>query len=221
MLDLRGRPLLRRLTQSFNDCGIRDITVVAGYKSDAIDLSNIRKVVNKDYATTGEIASLAEALDALNGDCVVSYGDIVFRRHILELLLQSEGDIAVVVDAQPQRNEQGPIKHNADLVLCSSPPISDVLDDRPVALEKVSSDLAHGEIHGEWIGLMKLSGRGAELLRKEIEAMQADGSAAKGDLPQLLNRLIGKGEKPSVVYITGQWLDVNDAFDLAKARNFT
>jgi NDP-sugar pyrophosphorylase family protein len=68
---------------------------------------------------------------------------------------------------------------------------------------------------------MKLSGRGAELLRKEIEAMQADGSAAKGDLPQLLNRLIGKGEKPSVVYITGQWLDVNDAFDLAKARNFT
>ncbi len=221
MLDLRGRPLLRRLTQSFNDCGIRDITVVAGYKSDAIDLSNIRKVINKDYATTGEIASLAEALDTLNGDCVVSYGDIVFRRHILELLLQSEGDIAVVVDAQPQRNEPGPIKHNADLVLCSSPPISDVLDDRTVSLEKISSDLVQGEVHGEWIGLMKLSGRGADLLRKEIEAMQADGSAAKGNLPQLLNRLIDKGEKPSVVYITGQWLDVNDAFDLAKARNFT
>jgi phosphoenolpyruvate phosphomutase len=221
MLDLRGRPLLRRLTQAFNDTGIRDITVVTGYKSDAVDLSNIQKVVNKAYATTGEIASLAEALDVLNGNCIVSYGDIVFRRHILELLLQSEGDIAVVVDSQPRQNEQDPIKPNADLVQCSSPLIGDVLDDKPVALEKVSSDLAHGQIHGEWIGLMKLSARGAELLRKEIEAMQADGSANKGDIPELLNRLIDKGEEPSVVYITGQWLDVNDAFDLAKARNFT
>ena len=32
--------------------------------------------------------------------------------------------------------------------------------------------------------------------------------------------LIDAGAKPQVVYITGGWLDVNDAFDLARARNF-
>jgi hypothetical protein len=36
----------------------------------------------------------------------------------------------------------------------------------------------------------------------------------------LFTRLMDSGAKPQVVYITGNWLDVNDAFDLARARNF-
>jgi phosphoenolpyruvate phosphomutase len=77
------------------------------------------------------------------------------------------------------------------------------------------------DAHGEWVGLMKLNARGANLVRAEIEAMEKDGTAAKAGLPDLVNRLIAKGEKPAVVYVTGDWLDVNDAFDLARARNFT
>jgi NDP-sugar pyrophosphorylase family protein len=68
---------------------------------------------------------------------------------------------------------------------------------------------------------MKLSERGASLVRAELEAMEKDGAIARAGLPDLFNRLIAKGEKPAVVYVTGDWLDVNDAFDLARARNFT
>jgi hypothetical protein len=32
---------------------------------------------------------------------------------------------------------------------------------------------------------------------------------------------VAKGETLAVLYISGHWLDVNDVFDLAKARNFT
>jgi hypothetical protein len=81
--------------------------------------------------------------------------------------------------------------------------------------------MAAEDAHGEWVGLVKLSERGAGLVRDEIAAMEKDGAAAKAGLPELINRLIAKGEKPAVVYVTGDWLDVNDAFDLARARNFT
>ena len=91
------------------------------------------------------------------------------------------------------------------------------LDDRQQPRE--AGDPA--EAHGEWVGLVKLSGRGAALVRAEIAAMEADGSLAKAGLPELINRLIARGESPAVVYVTGDWLDVNDAFDLARARNFT
>ncbi len=36
----------------------------------------------------------------------------------------------------------------------------------------------------------------------------------------IARRLIAAGERVGVVYVAGHWLDVNDAFDLARARNF-
>ena len=50
--------------------------------------------------------------------------------------------------------------------------------------------------------------------------MKVDGSIERDGMCELLNRMIASGARPQVVYITGNWLDVNDAFDLARARNF-
>ena len=40
-------------------------------------------------------------------------------------------------------------------------------------------------------------------------------------IPDLFNILIKKKKKISVLYIAGQWLNVNDAFDLAEARKIS
>ena len=58
MLDIRGQPLLKRLVSTFNDGGVRDISVVRGYRKDMIDLANVRAIDNNAFATTGEAASL-------------------------------------------------------------------------------------------------------------------------------------------------------------------
>jgi len=221
MLDVRGQPLLRRLTRSLNDAGVQNITVVTGYKADAVNLPQIKTVENDDYETTGEVASLACAKGALKGECVISYGDILFRNYMLNMLLDTSADIAVVVDAGWRSQRLSAPKHTADLVECSLPYSVESIDDSPVVLRKVDSDMPAEDAHGEWVGLVKLSERGAALVRDEIETMEKDGTLAKASLPDLFNRLIAKGEKPAVVYVTGDWLDVNDAFDLARARNFT
>jgi NDP-sugar pyrophosphorylase family protein len=49
--------------------------------------------------------------------------------------------------------------------------------------------------------------------------MRADGSLTKASLLDLFQRLLDAGETITVVYVTGHWFDVDDAFDLAKARN--
>ena len=220
MLDLRGEPLLRRQLRSFNDVGIREVTAVCGYKHEAVDLPNIRKVVNEAYATTGEIASLARGLEGVEGPTLLSYGDIIFRDYILQLLMQSEADIALVVDADWRAHRRDAPKHAPDLVICDRPQ-SDalLLDEMPVLLEGFEGMVARELAHGEWIGLAKLSARGLGLLREQLAAMEADGAAERGGLPDLFNRLVAAGHKPEVIYIAGHWLDVNDAFDLAWARN--
>ena len=67
---------------------------------------------------------------------------------------------------------------------------------------------------------MRLSPRGAELVRAELDAMRADGSAAQADMPALLARLSAR-HPVAVHYITGHWLDVDTVTDLADARNFS
>ncbi len=220
MLEVRGVPLLSRLTQQFKHAGVRDITVVVGYKHEVVDLPDISKRINADYASTGEVVSLACAMEALHGECVLSYGDILFRRYILDLLLEVDGDIVVVVEAGGTDRGIHAAKQTTDLAKCSIPFSDDYLEDQEIELEQISADLDDTAADGVWIGLVKLSARGSELVRDEISEMREEGSHSTASLPDVVNRLIAKGVRPRVVYIAGHWLDVNDAVDLAKARDF-
>jgi phosphoenolpyruvate phosphomutase len=221
MVDVRGQSLLRRLVGTFRDGGVRDVTVVRGYRKEAIDLPAIGVRDNDAYATTGEAASLDCAADRLEGPCLVSYGDILFRGYILDAVLAAEGDVVLAVDALGSRRAEAPDKV-ADLVCCSRAHTGDFLEDEaPVWLTRIGNDLPADQVHGEWIGLAKLSARGAGLVRAELEAMRADGVVERASLLELFSRLAGRGERIAVVYSLGNWLDVDDAFDLARARNFT
>jgi phosphoenolpyruvate phosphomutase len=222
MIDVRGQPLLRRLVAALRDSGVDDITVVRGYRKEAIDLPSISTVDNDAYETTGEAASLACAAERLDGSCVLSYGDILFRRHLLDGLLAAEGDVVVAVDALQKNRADAGAERVADLVGCSRPHSGSYLDeDERVWLRRIGNDLPPAEADGEWIGLCKLSPRGAALVRSELEAMRADGTLERASLLEMLSRLIAAGHPIGVVYVVGGWLDVDDAFDLARARNFT
>ncbi|MDA0231544.1 MAG: phosphoenolpyruvate mutase [Proteobacteria bacterium] len=223
MLDIRGQPLLKRLVTTLTAGGLRDISVVRGYRKEMIDLANIRVIDNDAFATNGEAASLECAADQLDGACVLSYGDILFRPYILENLLASSGDITAVIDARWRGAGHRAAERNVDLAVCSRPFTGDYLDEEPVWLEAVRSagekSAENGEPAGEFIGLIKLSAAGALTAREELATMKREEVLDDADLPTLLNRLIARGVRIETLYVTGHWLDVDDAFDLAKARN--
>lgn len=220
MVDVRGKPLLHRLVGSFNDAGVRELTVVTGYKANTVNFPGINTVDNPAYETSGEVASLACAKDALKGECLVSYGDIMFRSHVLNQLLDCEADIAVVIDANWQQERAESTKRTVDLAACSRAYTGSYFDDEITELTRLDTGLDTERANGEWIGLAKFSEKGSELVQAELAGMESDGSIGSASMVDLMNRLIDAGAKPQVVYITGGWLDVNDAFDLARARNF-
>ena len=223
MLDIRGQPLLKRLVTTLNEGGLRDISVVRGYRKEMINLGNIRVIDNESFAANGEAASLECAADQLDGACVLSYGDILFRPYILENLLASSGDITAVIDARWRGAGHRAAERSVDLAVCSRPFTGDYLDEEPVWLTAIQStgenDAEIGEPSGEFIGLIKLSAAGAETVRQELAVMKREEVLDEADLPALMNRLIARGERIETLYVTGHWLDVDDAFDLAKARN--
>jgi len=221
MVEIQGQPLLRRLTRSLRQSGVRDVAVVRGYAKDAVDLPNLTYIDNDAFETTGEAASLATAIDRLTGDTVIAYGDILFRRYILDALVETEGDIVLAVDGMWRERTDRSENSGRDLVRCSRPFSPSFIEDDPVLFEGIVADANDADdCTGEWIGIARLSKKGAELVRKELEAMKSDGTLETADLATLFARLADAANAPHVHYVAGHWLDVNDAFDLARARDF-
>jgi phosphoenolpyruvate phosphomutase len=218
MLPIAGKPLLRWLVDGFKKQSINDITVVGGYRADAIDTSGIKLVVNDRFAETGELASLACAVKDLDGDVLISYGDLLFRSYVLRGLLECDADFSVVVDSRLAEAGNRTVR---DFAYCSRG------DDReffgaPVLLERV--DIApHAEgrdAHGRWIGLLNCSRRGLGKLKGTLARLQAREDFDGLDLPALLNALIADAAQIQVLYIHGHWAGVNDVEDLRQAVDF-
>ena len=220
MLDVRGEPLLARVAAALGRVGIAEKIVVGGYQNHAIKVPGISVVRNEVYESTGEVASLASAIGQIRGDCLICYGDVLCRDFVFTLLLQADESITIVVDA---RNSHLPERNGSrlkDWALCSVPYTEDPLDTSPVFLRGLLRADMTNDAQGEFVGLIKVNAEGANRIRAEIEAMQKDGTAGQASLPDLLNRLVEKDLPIGVLYITGHWLDVNDIYDLASARNF-
>ncbi len=134
MVDVRGKPLLHRLVGTLNEGGVADVTVVRGYCKEAIPRDGFAVVDNDRFAETSEAASLACAMPKLKGEAVVVYGDVLFRRYILEGLLSSNADVTIVVDAS-KREAANP----RDLVAADRADTVSYLDDTPAQLTALAA----------------------------------------------------------------------------------
>jgi phosphoenolpyruvate phosphomutase len=217
MLPIAGKPLLRWLVDGFKKQNINDITVVGGYRADAIDTAGIKLVVNERYAETGELSSLACALESLDSDAVISYGDLLFRSYVLRDLVESKADFSVVVDSLMSGSSNRTVR---DFAYCSRG------DDRglfgtPVLLERVTSAAAAERApHGRWIGILNVSRAGLAKLKATMQALRGEERFDALDMPALLNALIAGGAKIEVLYVHGHWRGVNDLDDLREAVDF-
>jgi phosphoenolpyruvate phosphomutase len=218
MLPVAGKPLLRWLIDGFKKQSINDITVVGGYRADAIDSAGIKLVVNERFADTGELASLACGIEGLDCDVLISYGDLLFRSYVLRGLVECDADFSVVVDSYMAASGNRTVR---DFAYCSRS------DDRglfgtPVLLERVGgAETDSGRsADGRWIGMLKCSRAGLGKLQSALATLRAREDFDSLDMPALLNALVADAAQIQVLYIHGHWTGVNDVEDLRQAVDF-
>ena len=223
MVEVRGRPILQRLVSTLAESGVRETTVVRGWRKEAVAAPGARFVDNDRFADTGEAWSLAQARGALQGEAVIAYGDVLFRSYILESLLSSKADVVLAVDAlngSASKFAGGASGVRHDFVSADHGFSGDYLDDAPAHLLAMTPGAAPTpETAGEWMGLARLSKEGSAWVQAELDALEAEGLLETADLPLLFTRL-AKKHPVRVKYFTGHWMGVNTLVDLAQARDF-
>jgi len=220
MIEIDGEPLLGRITATFKAAGVHRIHVVRGYRKEAVTVPGLVYVDNERYESTGELHSLALALDTIDaaeGNLYVCYGDVLFRRHALELLVDSAADLTLVVDSNWQ--ESANLGRDADFVQCSSPPSRRAFSE-PVLLRRMDVALDAGDRHGEWIGLLKIAPRAQGAVRELTAEILTSAPGKRPQMSLLLNRLVEEGMEAQVAYMAGNWLDVDSLYDVILAGRF-
>ena len=234
LLDIKGKTILERAVAALNEANIKEIAVIRGYKKDAIALPNIRYYDNDRYEETGELFSIFCAESEMKGRTIVLYGDIIFDTTILEKLLKSPADFALVVDlAWRDHVERGgaPSHLNPDLVTLADPPGSNylsrfVMGEDEHRIVKIGQHLPLDQVHGEFIGMAMFSEKGTQAVRECYRASQERyksagfheaGSVSKASFTDLVQELIDEGHHIDAVPVFKGWMEVDSFEEYQKA----
>lgn len=220
MVKIQGAPILSHIVDAYNAVGIKDVTVVRGYKKEAVTLPNLTYLDNDAFAETGELDSLHKALRAQKGqakDLIVSYGDVLFNKYIPQALCQEKEDFVIFVDSDWQnRSSYARLGGFAECTL----PNSKKAFNAKVYLRQLGNAVSGERTHGVWMGFLKVSPAGTFQLQTIIPAILADPANRKAGIPHLLQELLKRQYPIRVLYTVGHWLDINSLDDVVQAGNF-
>ncbi|HNQ73083.1 MAG TPA: phosphoenolpyruvate mutase [Verrucomicrobiota bacterium] len=216
MVRIGNTPLLHKLVSDLRAERIKEIVVVRGFAKNEVRVPGVTFVDNDAYATTAELASLQKAAEWITGEVVLTFGDILFRRYILSNLLADPHDIVVVVDANWQPR---PPVGQMDYVITNRP-FSLKYSEDDVMLEAVGADLPKARITGEWIGLIKTTATGSQRLQAALAELAKRPDFNQLRFDALFRHLLAQSTPIKVHFITGHWLDVDNAETLLEAQNF-
>mgnify|MGYP003336067442 CR=1 FL=1 len=105
LIEIGGQSLLHRYLATLASVGIRRADLVVGYKQEMIRAAvesrscgvDVRFLVNEQFHR-GSISSLWVARTALDDDVIVMDADVLFHREILQRLVQSPYENALLMD---------------------------------------------------------------------------------------------------------------------------
>ncbi|WP_437827829.1 NTP transferase domain-containing protein [Sorangium sp. So ce1153] len=170
LVPILGRPMLDSILDALAAGGFRrsDVVFVCGYKAEVIRAAypDLTYVENRDWEQNNILLSLLCAREHLGGGFVSTYADIVYRPEIVADLVRSPHEMTLACDTDWRRRYVNRSQH----------PETDAEKLRADAAGRVveiSRRIPSESATGEFIGVMKLSARGAARFLSAFDAARA------------------------------------------------
>ena len=220
LLKFGGKTLLQHQLDSYKDVGISNISLVRGYKKECIVLEGIKYFDNDDYENNNVLNSLFYAEEEILGDVIISYSDILFESSIVSRLMESNHDISIVVDI----DWRGYYVNRKDHPIAEAENVIFDANNDVVSIGKIMTN--KDDVHGEFIGMLKLSPRGAEIFKRHFnrskklfwdKPFQRAKLFQKAYITDLLQEMTDLGVPIHCVIIERGWKEIDTIEDFKKA----
>lgn len=230
LVPVGARPILGWVWQALSSVGVDELVVIRGYRGDVLEqfvrtlVPNVTFVDNADWQTNNVLLSMAKARRYFDAPTYVTYSDIIFTPEVARAAADSTADIGLVIDRDFRSIYEGRTEHPLD-----EGEVSDLMPDGSVARVGKRA-LPPAEAIGEYIGLARLSARGAAAVGNTLDALETQ-FAGREDKPfmraasfrnayqtDLWQTMIDTGIRVDPVLIDGQWREIDTGQDLERAR---
>ncbi len=210
LLPICGTTLIEWQIDTLHECGIDEITVVTGYRSEKVDgvlkrsygPGRLRTLYNPDYATTDNLVSCGVASGEMNENFLLLNGDTLFETAVLTRLLQSpDRPVTVAVDHKDRYDA----------------------DDMKVEMEgrrlvRIGKDIAQEKAQGESIGMILFRGEGPLLFRITLEEILNDPRAVRKWYLSVIDKMAQVMPVWTCSIAGLKWCEVDYLTDLKKAE---
>jgi len=229
LVTVAGKPMIVRCLECLRNVGVEEFVIIRGYKADVFTTpewleklgKGVRFVDNLDYEKNNIMLSFykAEKEWANEESFYFSYADIIYSQEVANTLADTPGDFALVVDKEYAKVYVGRTDHPLSQgELCT-------LDSEGHIKQVGKCSCEFSEAIGEFIGLGKVSGKGAKLLADTYHELQKDHESSdksfvrapkwsQSYMCDMLQHLIDKkGAKMVPAMIYGNWREIDTVQD--------
>ena len=220
LLEFNGVKLLDIQLEALRANGIKDVSIITGYKREKIRYPGLKYYVNERYKHNNILHSLFYAEDEMDGDFIATYSDIIFDKSVVGALMESTADISIVVDIDWRKSYKGRHGHpigEAENVFFN-------LHKNVVSIGKMMQN--KDKAQGEFIGMLKCSTRGAVIFREHFKKLkknytgkpfQATKVFENAYITDMVQDLVDSGIRVHCVNIRGGWMEIDVVDDYKKA----
>lgn len=218
LLHVRGKTILDRQLSAFTRADATAIEVVGGHGFSRFSPRNgVSFSFNNLYESTNMVftlfrSNMLKEKKPVN-DLVISYGDIVFSDSVLARLLESTGEVSVVVDTDwlslwEQRFAE-PLTDAETLRFDETGNITE-LGNKPEKIE---------EVMGQYIGLIKIRFDMLQKISHVWAGLQESDPSSQLNVNQMfmtsfIQLLIDLGVRTEMVPIKGEWMEFDSPSDI-------
>lgn len=207
LVTFNGMPLIQRTIRTLRAAGITEIGIVAGYRSDTLTIYADRLFINPLWGTTGICHSLSMASEWLDSQaCVVSYGDIFYAPELVSDLMQKKEDIVLAYDPHAvklwQQRFEKPLDDMERFIIDNGRVCE--IGHRAETLE---------QIHGQYMGLFKLTPQGWYALSRQRERLSIK-QREQVDMTSLFSLVIEAGVPIGGVATHAPWGEIDCPSDV-------
>ena len=172
------------------------------------------------YENNNVLNSLIYAEEAICGHVICAYSDILFDANVVQLAIESRHDISVVVDVDWRPYYDGRSDHpleEAENIIFDT-------HNKVISAGKIMA--AETDMHGEFIGMIKFSPRGAKLFRRHFhrakklymgKPFQRSKVFKEAYLTDLIQEMVNIGVPIHCVIIERGWKEIDTIEDYEKA----
>lgn len=217
MVPFFGKPIIDHILETARACGIEDLAVVHGYRADVLETHlegrDVTCFHNPRFDSTNMVSSLFCAGDWLEGDVIVSYGDIVYRERVLKALLAEESQLAITIDRQWRQLWEWRMED----------PLADAetlkLNDRGQIVELGKKPRHLDDIQGQYMGLIRWRPEATRKIKAFYDELDRSASYDGKDFDNMymtsfLQQIIDGLMPAKAVPVDGGWVEVDSLEDL-------